>query len=423
MIISYNDAAKSTIPTVSPRYGHLKGRPMLKKRIFSLLTLLAVLFSLLPFAGIAENRSCLMDNAGFFSADEREYFEERLELWDVYTPDFVIITDRDTKGTSLKDMCRTYYEAGGFSEDTLLLLITDSGSFWLYAKGGAGDVISSSVISELKSNGLFPAFFSCGDWADGLDSWFDETEPYFEHYSEEMECTPGGISITSAGNGKDRITVSVRLTNYAGSDLKIANCLSGILTLDGRTYTGKLNFKYKSVYSMETLDGTVTFDVPRRSEWTEDDLDIVIGCRERRVPLDGLTVKDDRPAGERTAPTEAPKSSVPEKNGSYTSKEDVAAYIRAYGKLPPNFITKSQAEALGWVSSRGNLWDVAPGKSIGGDRFGNYDGLLPRGNYTECDIDYDGGYRSEKRLVFCKDGNTWRIYYTPNHYESFEEIN
>ncbi len=107
-------------------------------------------------------------------------------------------------------------------------------------------------------------------------------------------------------------------------------------------------------------------------------------------------------------------------DGEYTSKEEVALYIHLYGHLPSNFITKSEARKLGWESSKGNLWKVAPGKSIGGDRFGNYEGLLPEKkgrDYYECDIDYDGGYRDEKRIVFSDDG---LVYYTEDHYETFE---
>lgn len=106
-------------------------------------------------------------------------------------------------------------------------------------------------------------------------------------------------------------------------------------------------------------------------------------------------------------------------DGSYSSKEEVALYIHLYGKLPSNYITKKQAEKLGWVASKGNLWDVAPGKSIGGSYFGNYEGLLPDGDYRECDIDYQGGRRNAKRIVFSTDG---RIYYTEDHYESFEQL-
>lgn len=109
-----------------------------------------------------------------------------------------------------------------------------------------------------------------------------------------------------------------------------------------------------------------------------------------------------------------------EETGEYTSKEEVAAYLHEYGHLPGNFITKKEAKKLGWVSSEGNLGEVAPGKSIGGDYFGNYEGQLPEEQgrkYYECDVDSDGGYRGAKRIVYSNDG---LIYYTEDHYESFE---
>ena len=106
--------------------------------------------------------------------------------------------------------------------------------------------------------------------------------------------------------------------------------------------------------------------------------------------------------------------------GAYTSKEEVAQYIFLYGHLPNNFITKKEAKALGWVSSEGNLGEVAPGKSIGGDYFGNFEGNLPEKegrDYHECDIDSNGGYRGAKRIVYSNDG---LIYYTEDHYNTFE---
>lgn len=109
-----------------------------------------------------------------------------------------------------------------------------------------------------------------------------------------------------------------------------------------------------------------------------------------------------------------------DEDGSYTSKEDVALYIHTYEKLPENFITKRQAGELGWKSSEGNLWDVTDKMSIGGDKFGNREKLLPvkQGRqYYECDINYEGKYRGAERLVFSEDG---LIYYTSDHYNSFE---
>ncbi len=129
-------------------------------------------------------------------------------------------------------------------------------------------------------------------------------------------------------------------------------------------------------------------------------------------------------SGQESAPIQGTGSAsdllTVEEDGSYTSKEEVALYIHTYGRLPDNYITKREAEDLGWSSSAGNLWDVAPGKSIGGSRFGNYEGNLPEANgrkYYECDIDYEGGRRSAKRIVFSNDG---LIFYTEDHYRTFE---
>lgn len=109
-----------------------------------------------------------------------------------------------------------------------------------------------------------------------------------------------------------------------------------------------------------------------------------------------------------------------EESGEYTSKDEVAAYLNEFGHLPDNFITKKEAQALGWESKEGNLDEVVPGKSIGGDYFGNYEEVLPDAEgrtYHECDIDYEGGFRNAKRIVYSDDG---LIYYTEDHYETFE---
>ena len=109
-----------------------------------------------------------------------------------------------------------------------------------------------------------------------------------------------------------------------------------------------------------------------------------------------------------------------DEDGYYTSKEDVALYIHTYDKLPKNFITKNEASDLGWKSNVGNLWDVTDRMSIGGDKFGNREGLLPKEDgrqYYECDINYEGGHRGAERLVYSNDG---LIYYTQDHYDSFE---
>lgn len=114
-----------------------------------------------------------------------------------------------------------------------------------------------------------------------------------------------------------------------------------------------------------------------------------------------------------------------EEDGHYTSKEEVALYLHTYGKLPSNFISKKEAEELGWKKKdgeAGQLHVVAPGMSIGGSSFGNYEELLPEKKgrkYYECDINYKKGNRGAERIVYSNDG---LIFYTGDHYESFEQL-
>lgn len=130
-----------------------------------------------------------------------------------------------------------------------------------------------------------------------------------------------------------------------------------------------------------------------------------------------LTEQEPEHPQEESQPKQQEQLPLIDENGSYTSKDDVALYIHTYGHLPNNFITKNEARELGWEG--GSVEDYAPGCSIGGDRFGNYEGILPEGKkYTECDIDTLGrSSRGSRRIVFSNDGC---IYYTDDHYETFE---
>lgn len=119
------------------------------------------------------------------------------------------------------------------------------------------------------------------------------------------------------------------------------------------------------------------------------------------------------------SPTDAPSTdAIIDEDGIYDSAEDVALYLHTYGKLPSNYITKKEAGKLGWEG--GSVEQVAPGKCIGGDWYGNYEGLLPAKEgreYHECDIDTLGKKkRGAKRIIYSNDG---LIYYTDDHYESF----
>jgi ribonuclease T1 len=110
------------------------------------------------------------------------------------------------------------------------------------------------------------------------------------------------------------------------------------------------------------------------------------------------------------------------KGQNYSTKEEVAAYIHEFKELPPNFVTKAQAQKLGWDNTKGNLWEVTDKKSIGGDRFGNMEGLLPKADgrkYYECDINYKGGYRGAERIVYSSDG---LIFYSGDHYKTFKQL-
>lgn len=145
---------------------------------------------------------------------------------------------------------------------------------------------------------------------------------------------------------------------------------------------------------------------------------LFVGCQDLAEDYSGDVIPSEGFSEEDSINDE--EGALLDEDGTYTTKEEVAAYIDQYQHLPSNFITKNEAKKLGWVSQEGNLGEVAPGKSIGGDKFGNYEGLLPEADgrqYYECDINSDGGYRGAERIVFSNDG---LIYYTGDHYETFE---
>ena len=106
---------------------------------------------------------------------------------------------------------------------------------------------------------------------------------------------------------------------------------------------------------------------------------------------------------------------------AYTDPGEVAMYLHEFEELPPNFVTKKEAQQQGWDAGE-DLSEILPGCSIGGDKFGNFEGLLPEESgrqYYECDVNYTGGHRGAERLVFSSDG---LIYYTEDHYESYTQL-
>lgn len=145
---------------------------------------------------------------------------------------------------------------------------------------------------------------------------------------------------------------------------------------------------------------------------------VVTASEEPSALLETAPVETEAPVSQ-SPETQAPSPEISE-DGWYSSKEDVALYIHLYGHLPDNYVTKREAQDLGWTGGSVEPY-AGEGTAIGGSRFGNYEGLLPEAEgrtYTECDIDTVGSSsRGAKRVVFSNDG---LIYYTGDHYESFE---
>jgi len=151
---------------------------------------------------------------------------------------------------------------------------------------------------------------------------------------------------------------------------------------------------------------------------------------------DGATGKKKKDAQATATPvvTEAPANTAASGEGSEEAPEEteepgpiiepqaIADYLFEHGELPENFITKKEAQALGWDSSYNYVSDVAPGMSIGGDYFGNYEGRLPKvkgRKFYECDCWYTEGKRNAYRIIYSNDGHVW---YTEDHYNTFTEM-
>ena len=112
------------------------------------------------------------------------------------------------------------------------------------------------------------------------------------------------------------------------------------------------------------------------------------------------------------------ETNLPVEGEYYYDLENVVLYLDTYGELPDNYITKNEARKLGWEG--GTPERFRDGAAIGGDSFGNREGILPDGDYTECDLNTNGkDSRGAERLVFSDDGH---YYHTEDHYESFTEV-
>lgn len=146
----------------------------------------------------------------------------------------------------------------------------------------------------------------------------------------------------------------------------------------------------------ENSDGTVTFDSGIDSDWQGYEVTT------NEIDFD-------------------PNEEYLDEDGYYTTELDVATYLVQYETLPDNFITKKEAKKMGWEG--GSLKEYGKNLCIGGDYFGNYEGILPvveGRTYHECDIDtMNKNKRGAKRIIYSDDG---QIYYTDDHYETFTLI-
>ncbi len=164
----------------------------------------------------------------------------------------------------------------------------------------------------------------------------------------------------------------------------------------------------------------------REDQWTAG-YDIQIATQSPKTEATEKDEPSETGKSDTTAEVPAPQTEPAEhgltvtEDGIYDSKDEVALYIHLFRHLPSNYITKKEAEKLGWPG--GDLRPYAPGKCIGGSHFGNYEGQLPKAKgreWTECDIDtLNKKSRGAKRIIFSNDG---LIYYTEDHYESFEQL-
>lgn len=162
----------------------------------------------------------------------------------------------------------------------------------------------------------------------------------------------------------------------------------------------------------------------RQSEGAASTASEALTETETRKAIESTVAEETRAAKKSASASErgSEAGSGIREDGSYTSRDEVALYLHTYGKLPKNFISKKDAEEQGFRFGEGDFGEAFPGMSVGGSRFGNYEGQLPEKSgrrYYECDIDYQGGRRNAKRIVYSNDG---LIFYTDDHYKSFTQL-
>ncbi|MBP1994201.1 ribonuclease domain-containing protein [Paenibacillus eucommiae] len=152
---------------------------------------------------------------------------------------------------------------------------------------------------------------------------------------------------------------------------------------------------------------------------------VLTGCTVSEVVPEGTpgVVLESPPLTGTPAPTLSSEfEALDHGDGELDEFRDIALHLLEHGELPDYYLTKAEARKLGWVAQEGNLHDVAPGTSIGGDTFLNRERLLPTAKgrvWYEADIHYSGGARGADRILYASDG---LIYMTRNHYKTFTRM-
>lgn len=181
-----------------------------------------------------------------------------------------------------------------------------------------------------------------------------------------------------------------------------------------------------TVSESSKADGTASEDQGQSNERedeakVQDDSEINEAPETQTEEAEGQENEQAPQASQAGDSQEAVNDNLPVQGNYYYDVVNVVLYLEVYDELPPNYITKSEAQALGWEG--GSVEKYKEGAAIGGDYFGNREGLLPATegrSYTECDIDTHGySSRGSRRLVFSNDG---LYFYTSDHYESFSEV-
>ena len=161
---------------------------------------------------------------------------------------------------------------------------------------------------------------------------------------------------------------------------------------------------------------TVSAEIPARRARQQQTLLARSRKKKKNTPTPAVTSTPAPAAAEEDFLGMTP-TPVPE--GSIIDPQSIADYLFAHGELPDNFITKKEARALGWGSAFRYVSDAAPGKSIGGDYFSNYERILPVAKgltYREAYCRYAGGPRNAYRSIWSSDV---RVCYTEEHYNTF----